>query len=374
MIEAVARRIRERWTDLRPGHPPPTDASVVAGVNKVPDGKVSIIFFDATNQPSVVAKLARTPAGEDALRREYAVLRHFWDLGCWFVTDYAPEPLLLEDVDGRLLLALSCRPGRPMLTRYHKPGHTSDATRVAEDFAAAGEWLEGFHRQTLSAAEQLDPTGFKRLVTSVFDRYRETVGWSAEEDELAEAVSRRASDLRGCPIPITGVHGDFWMGNVLMDGDNRVTGVLDWEGGATEGVPLIDIYKFPTSYGFYLDRAYPGSEDVPGHPDRTSHLSRWLPFGEWPNLVGFGYTYFGRGWFPDMARRFILGHLAALGMPAAVNAVFFPVFLAEQAMALDVPVFRQGYRSLLRALASERTTSWLWAEDASAYVGGVRGR
>lgn len=373
MIEAIARRIRDRWTDLRPGHPPPTDAFVVVGVNKVPDGKVCIIFFDATNQPSVVAKLARTPAGEAALLREHAVLRHFWALGCSFVTDFAAEPLLLEEVNGRLLLALTHRPGRPMLAQYQTPGHTSDADRVAEDFTAAGDWLEGFHRQTLSGAEQLDAEGFERRVTAIFDRYRQTVGWSDEEEDLVVAVAERAAGLRGCPIPVTGVHGDFWMGNLLMDG-NRVSGVLDWECGLTDGVPLTDIYKFPTSYGFYLDRAHPGSHDLPGHPDRMRHLSRWLPFGQWPNLIGFGYTYFGQGWFPDLARRFILGHLAALGVPAAVNAVFFPVFLAEQAMALDVPAFRQGYRSLLRALASEREKSWLWAEDAASYVGGSRGR
>jgi aminoglycoside phosphotransferase (APT) family kinase protein len=373
MIEAIAGRIRDRWADLRPGQPPPTDASVVVGVSKVPDGKVSIILFDAEQQPSVVAKISRTAVGESALSRENAVLEHFWDMGCSFVTDYAPKPLLLEKLDGRAFLALTYRPGHPMLTRYQTPGHTGNADRVAEDFAAAGEWLEGFHRQTLSGAEQLDAEGFERRVTAVFDRYRDEVGWSDEEEELAVAVAHRAADLRGCPVPVTGVHGDFWMGNLLME-DTRIAGVLDWEIGITDGIPLTDIYKFPTSYGFYLDRAHPGSQDLPGHPDRMNHLYRWLQFGRWPNLVGFGYTYFGRGWFPDLARRFILGHLAALGIPAAMNGIFFPVFLAEQAMTLDVPAFRQGYRSLLRALASERKTSWLWAEDAHAELGGIRVR
>lgn len=373
MIEAIARRLRERWTDLRPGYPAPTNAFIVVGANKVSAGKICVIFFDARDRPAVVAKVARATIGESALRREYAVLEHLWDLGASFVTEYAPEPLLLEEVDGRLVLALTHRPGRPMLTLYHTPGHTSDADRVTHDFTVAGDWLQAFQRQTLSEAEQLDDEAFERRVTGVFARYRDTVGWSAEEEDLAMAVADRAARLRGYPVPVTAVHGDFWMGNLLMDGQ-RVSGVLDWELGLTSGLPLSDIYKFPTSYGFYLDRAHPGSQDLPGHPDRMSHVTRWLPFGRWPNLAGFGYTYFGRGWFPDLARRFILSHLAALGVPAAVNAVFFPVFLAEQAMTLDVPEFRQGYRSLLRALGSERETTWLWAEDGGARVGGAYGR
>jgi hypothetical protein len=371
MIEAIGRRLRERWTELRPGHAAPTNAIIVVGANKVPDGKVCVIFFDDRNRPAVVAKVARTPVGEAALHREYAVLEHFWDLGCSLVTDFAPEPLLLEEINGRLVLALSHRPGRPMLSRYHTPGHTSDPDQVAEDFLAAGDWLQAFHRQTLSGAEQLDADGFQERVASVFERYRATVGWSLEEEDLAAAVARRAAALNGCPIPVTGVHGDFWMGNLLMEG-RGISGVLDWELGFTNRFPLDDIYKFPTSYGFYLDRARPGSADLPGHPDRISHLTRWLPFGRWPNLVGFGYTYFGQGWFPDLARHFILSHLAALGVPPALNGIFFPVFLAEQAMTLNVPEFRQGYRSLLRALASERESTWLWAERA--HVGGSHGR
>jgi aminoglycoside phosphotransferase (APT) family kinase protein len=372
MIGPIVQLLRERWGDLRPGHPEPTDATIVVGANKVPDGKVSVVLFDANHDPAVVVKVARTAVGETALRQEFGVLQQFRGIGFSYVTDYAPEPLLLEEVNGRLILVLSHRLGRPMLTQYHTPGHTSNAERVAGDFAMAGDWLQAFHRQTLSGAEQLDAESFEYRVTAVFDRYRRSVGWSQEEEDLSVAVARRAAQLRGCPIPTTGVHGDFWMGNLLTE-NTRLTGVLDWELGLADGIPLSDLYKFPTSYGFYLDRAYSGSSDIPGHPDRLSHLTRWLRFGRWPNLVGFGYTYFGEGWFPELAQRFVVSHMAALGVPAAVNAVFFPVFLAEQAMTLDAPEFRQGYRSLLRALASERERTWLWSEE-SDHVGVRNGR
>jgi hypothetical protein len=62
----------------------------------------------------------------------------------------------------------------------------------------------------------------------VIARYREEIGWSTEEDNLFRGVVRRAADLRGTTIPLVGVHGDFWMGNLLV-GHGRVRSVVDWE-------------------------------------------------------------------------------------------------------------------------------------------------
>jgi len=120
----------------------------------------------------------------------------------------------------------------------------------------------------------------------------------------------------------------------------------------------LDVYKFPTSYAVYMDRAYPGGV-VPGHPGRERWRERWRRFGEWPNLAGFGYAYWGEGWFPELVRGFILGHLDALGIPEEANAVFFPLFLAEQALLPGHPRTRAGHRALLHAYAEEPTATWL---------------
>jgi len=80
-------------------------------------------------------------------------------------------------------------------------------------------------------------------------------------------------------------------------------------------------------------------------------------------LTGFGHAYFGRGWFPEQVRRFILGQLTRLGIDPALNGIFFPAFLAEQAMAARDPISRTGYRSLLHAFAAERESTWLWREE-----------
>jgi hypothetical protein len=39
------------------------------------------------------------------------------------------------------------------------------------------------------------------------------------------------------------------------------------------------------------------------------------------------------------------------------------LFLAEQAMTLDDPIFRAGYRAALTAFWTERESTWLWNDD-----------
>jgi len=365
MIDAIKEFLAERWGTLRPGRPPLAGA-LVAGIDRSPSAKVTVIFFDTAGAPAAVAKVARAEPAEHCLRAEYGALRALRPPGAvGGALGRLPEPLALERVRGRLVLVQAPMAGVPMSAGYYTPGHTADPARVEADFAAAGSWLSGFQEATRVDGAVLDAEGVARHVDGVVDRYRAEIGWSPSEASLFESVAGRAVELaRATPLPVTGVHGDFWMGNLLVDGE-EVRGVIDWERGQAAGLPFGDVYKFPTSYGFYLDRAYPGGGRVPGHPDRQDHERRWRRYGDWANLPGFGYTWFGRGWFPELVRRHVDQALERLGVPPAANAVFFPLFLADQATALDDPAFRAGYRSLLLAFLTERSSTWLWQASAA---------
>ena len=75
----------------------------------------------------------------------------------------------------------------------------------------------------------------------------------------------------------------------------------------------------------------------------------------WPNLVGFLYAFTGQGWFPDLVRGYLAAGYERLGVPAGLQEVFLPAFVAEQATTLADPVYRRGYRDLLHALAAGRS-------------------
>jgi hypothetical protein len=364
MITAVRDHLNLRWRDLCPGQPL-LEGGIVLALSRDPSARATLIMFDEAGLPAAIVKVARRASEEPLLAAEEGVLRRLHSLGAPAVDGHVPRPLLLEKIVGRLALVTSALPGEPMITQYYRPGHLADPPQVAADFGVSGQWLSRFQRDTLSGSEELSPHTFGRWVESVFSRFAREIGWGPMEAGLLEAIRERGAALAGCRVPLTAVHGDYWMGNLLID-RGVVSGVVDWERARISWPPLEDVYKFPTSYGFYMDRAFGRKKGIPGHRPSEDALGHWRRFGSWRNLAGFRYAYFGHGSFPELVRDFVLTHLARLGVPPAANAVFFPVFLAEQAMALPDPEFRSGYRSLLHAFYQERDATWLWHEEVAA--------
>jgi hypothetical protein len=153
------------------------------------------------------------------------------------------------------------------------------------------------------------------------------------------------------------------MANLII-GRDGIAGVIDWELSSLSAFPIDDVYKFPMSYSGYLDRALPRRGRVPGHPGWAEARARWSAYGDWSNLAGFAYAFFGRGWYPALVRAWVEKRSAALELDPALHAIFFPVFLARQATTLANPVFRNGYRSALLGLSAERRNSWLWHDPS----------
>jgi Phosphotransferase enzyme family len=356
MIGAVCDRLNRLESRLGL---PPLCRGVVVGLDTDPAAKVTLILFDEAGHPGAVAKVARQATAEPALLAEHAVLVELWTSPLPATTSELPRPLLMSRLAGRAVLATTALPGGPLAVRYYQPGHVQNPSRVGQDFGLAGGWLSRFQRETAAGGVTLGTEAFEEWVRPVFERYRAVIGWSGWEEGLLDRLAMVARELTGVPVPLVAVHGDYAIGNVLIDG-RRISGVVDWEQGRRRGLPFTDLFKFAASYGSYLDRAAPprlGS--LPGHPGWAEARRRWAAFTQWANALGILYAYFGQGWFPELVRAFLLEHFRRLGVPPAAIALFLPTFVAEQAMALEHPVYRAGYRSLLSVLGRDGDTSWL---------------
>ena len=357
----IARRILEQV-------PNQADAArvagvIVAGLDVAPSAKTTLIFLDRYERAVIVAKVARDKIAEADITAEFDALNAMSRHAAGSITAQIPRPLGLVRIDAHLVLIMAGLDGKPMMSRYYARGHTDSPANVARDFRTAFAWLDDLQSATRLGSMSLAEAA-ARWSHRVLDRYFEEIGCSAEEEALFADASARARSLSHVEVPVCASHGDYWIGNLFVRKD-RVTGVIDWERADAQRLPFADIYKFPTSYGFYLDRLSHRTGRQ-AHPGRESLRARWAQYGDWPNLIGFAYTYFGFGWFPELVRAQILGRLHRLGVPAGANWALFPMFLAEQALALPDPSFRAGYRSAIIALSVERESTWLLHESAIA--------
>lgn len=343
---------------------PPVTSAIVIGVDYAPAAKVTLLLFGADGKPRLVAKLARHAESERTLVAEYDALTNLWSVGARTVTAELPRPLTLERVAGRMVLLSTAVRGTALTTGYYTPGHVRRPRLVAKDFALAGTWLDRFQRETRSGTATLGQDAFDEWIRPTVARYRAEVGWSSWESGLfTDRLPSLCDLLSGTSVPVVAVHGDYAPGNILL-ASGRVSGVIDWELGRGAGLPFSDLFKFAASYGSYLDRASPAAGGTPaGHPGWSRARDRWGAVPGWTNGTGIMYALFGSGWFPDLVRSFLLLHLRRLAIPPATVQLFLPVFLAEQALALEHPAYRGGYRALLRLLWEDTAAGRLRLEE-----------
>jgi aminoglycoside phosphotransferase len=282
-------------------------------MSKDPDAKVTVLLFPPGQRlPGYVAKVPTTDAAAQSIEREAGVLAEIARADLGPLGSTVPQVVTMAEHTGWPVLVTSALPGRAMIAAYHRWRHTARPAAVAADFAAAASWLSELQHRTGSGH-----VGLASMIEGVGPAIALRFG---DEPDIASdlaAVADLARRLARYEVPDTVVHGDFWPGNLLVEG-RRVCGVIDWESGRLAGPPTRDLARFVISYSLYLDRHTARGRRVAGHSG--------LRAGQWG--AGLEYAVYGRGWYPDVARRYILEGLMRLRIP---QSCWRDVLLAELA-------------------------------------------
>ncbi|UXA09819.1 phosphotransferase family protein [Mycobacterium sp. SMC-8] len=134
----------------------------------------------------------------------------------------APVPHILtadssSEVVGDPFLICDAIPGETIVRRIFRGLDQEGRTRLLGQCATA-----------LAAIHRADPDGIGLTAPD------ELAGWPTRLDEIGDTTAafewtfRRLADARPAPSPMRLVHGDFRMGNVIVD-ESGLAAVLDWE-------------------------------------------------------------------------------------------------------------------------------------------------
>ena len=291
---------------------------------------------------AVVAKVAACPRSRARLAREADRLAELStiDMGPT-ARRTVPDTLAFVD-DGRhaALVTTAC-PGTSALVRFHRACNRRQMPGVVGgDLRAAGRWLAEFQRDTARGHAPLcdpsDPSPQTRLESGPV---ADDPALPAALDALSAARSRLARRSAAC----TAVHGDFWMGNLLLAGD-QITGVCDWEHFRPAGPPTADLARLVLASVTYLDR-----HTRPGH--RVRRLPGLRAHGLSENVR---YVLTSSGWLPELMRGFLRDHLARLDLPDACVQDLLALEAARIAAEATDAGFARAHLQLLRALEETR--------------------
>jgi aminoglycoside phosphotransferase (APT) family kinase protein len=310
-------------------------------MSRDPNAKVTILLFPpGATRPAYVAKVPTTDAAARSVEREAEQLAEVASRPLGRVSTTIPKVVAIVEHRGMPVLVMTAMPGQSMLAAYHSWRHTARRKTVAADFAAAGSWLSGLHDAALgseyvSLAQMLD--GVADVISR---RFGSQPGTDADLADLADLHGRLADYKTSQSV----VHGDFWPGNLLVE-SGRVLGVIDWESARLTGTPARDLARFVTSYSLYLDRHTRPGHRVTGHPGLRA--DRWG--------AGVEYAIDGAGWYPDLARSFVMAGLERLAVPSSCWRDVLVADLAVTAATADHDEFGRNHLLLFRRLAGRHS-------------------
>jgi aminoglycoside phosphotransferase (APT) family kinase protein len=310
-------------------------SSLVFGTSKDPNAKLTVVLFSARSGKAVCAvKAPTTDAAARAVEHELDVLHRLRSHALAELGATIPRVIEVVQFGRRPAAVMSAVDGVPMSTSYMRGRHTARPARVAADFAAVGRWLQWF--QAITASGRSVPLD---MDAGVRTRLR-----SRFPDEPLDAALAALAEIHGRlhqqTVCETAVHGDLWMGNILMS-NGRVSGVVDWEAAATRGQPVRDLARFALIYALYLDRRTRPGRRVSGHAGLRA--SSWG--------AGVRYALDGSGWFPDLFRAFLQDGMARLGAARSSWRDAVLAAIAEVAGLTDDDEFARRNLHLFAALA-----------------------
>jgi aminoglycoside phosphotransferase len=305
-------------------------------MSRDPNAKVTILLFPpGATRPAYVAKVPTTDAAAHSVEREAAQLAEIGSQVLGPVSVTIPKVVATVDHLGRPVLVMTAMPGQSMLAAYHSWRHTARQKTVAADFAAAGDWLAGLH----GAAAGSEHASLAQMLDGVAEVISRRFGREPGIDAGLVGLAGLRGRLAGHRTPQSVVHGDFWPGNLMVE-RGRVLGVIDWESARLTGPPARDLARFVTSYSLYLDRHTRPGHRVTGHPGLRA--DRWG--------AGVEYAIDGAGWYPDLARSFVMSGLERLGVSPSCWRDVLLADLAATAAAADHDDFARNHLLLFRRL------------------------
>jgi aminoglycoside phosphotransferase (APT) family kinase protein len=314
--------------------------SLVIGTSKNPNAKVTVLLVSPeTGRPRLAIKIPTTEVAARAIEAEARVLLALQGVRLGVMTT-TPRVVDILDFDERPAIAMTALEGTPMATSYRRWRSTASSACVTAHFAAVDLWLAQLQRATAGA---LAPLEMDAGVTSrLASRFSEDEGVADDLEALAVIYAR----LRRNEVPRVMIHGDFWLGNILLS-NGRVSGVVDWEDGGTSGEPVRDVVRFANMYALFLDRRTRPGRQVAGH--------HGLRAGEWG--AGVEYALYGTGWFPHLFRHFLRDCLSRLGASPDSWRDAALAGIAEVAALTDGETFARSHLELFRRLVAREAES-----------------
>lgn len=290
---------------------------------------VFLLFDQSGATPRWVVKVSRNRETISMLTREYENLLYFYHRLSPSFRSTIPKPLLSREDPGRFLFVESGLKGKslPSLVKPEEGmAHQREISRMIESVFA---WLLQFQKETQEGAAEITDTWIEEEVRRPIEQYRALYPVDPSEERFLNDHLKSWEAWKRTAIPLTGQHGDFWLGNMLADGPSL--SMCDWSFSQKKGWPFDDLFFFFSS----------------------------LPVGkeEGDPLLSFENLFFQENWFRRKVQETMARFFFQWELSPRLFSQLFPLFLIKMSIresgeyhlhALRNPLWRERLLLFIR--------------------------
>lgn len=187
-----------------------------------------------------IARIPMEPVAESHVLRNFEALQYIHQSSqiSKVVRDLVPQALFSGSIEGQVFTIETKLPGVPGTARDRSRKYNPLAVLEAVDLLAR------LHVES-SELRPLDEVEFRRLIGNRFESLEAVLGRNGGGEVLCNLQSVLGGMLINRKLPFVLMHGDFWMGNLLVDPTRmNVTGIIDFDRAEERGLPYIDLLHF----------------------------------------------------------------------------------------------------------------------------------
>ena len=337
-LAALEDLLVSRWHQWElPGEPSRPFDFLLLG-HYEPRNKVVLCFPAGATRPAAIAKVARRPGyGASRLRREINILRDLQRIVPGTIAAEIPRPLFYGLCWGNVTGITSALSGDVLWDQVGRDFTWGTGGRVRRVLVRTASGLLPLHQATLRPRTPESLAALARPVHAARRVHR----FSPVAIHLLDSVVSELAGLNPAELPTVCEHGDFWMGNTLVNGEGF--GVIDWEDGEIEGIPFMDLFMLI----------------------HTSAVLRRNQERRIPRLLdAYVESHFEATWVSDVARALLAQYAASLGLTRDAAHPLFPLLLARLSTREHDALGASGtldrfWRDAIELFA-ERRSQFLW--------------
>jgi hypothetical protein len=253
--------VRQHWRDLSEAAEPQALHFLKFNWIDYPEPAtplVFLVFADGASRPVAVVKAARVASGDALIEREFSQLEVAHAILPETLRHVVPVPIRALQVNGRRCFLASAVPGVTELV--HTWGARAAAHRQRR-MAAALQWSRALGARTagepVTLCEWLGVAGVADLQNALSVR-----GWT---DSELRHLEPRLVEMCDAAWPASFVHGDFFPGNLMYEGE-ALSGVVDWGGSFRRAPVFVDPLTYELSFSLHAlhQGRLPGADERDG--------------------------------------------------------------------------------------------------------------